>query len=609
MLKKRVLMLKLQKPRKAQVALFAIIAIIVVALAILTAIYFVRKKPSLPEPIQNIESSYVECLKKIASYAKDEAMFKGGRIAEKPEMPEGNYFSNSLNFMGKKIPYWLYYDFNGKLRQDVPSLQDIEQEISNYVYANSFLCDDVLRAYQKELNIEWQKRLIAVNTKISDKAIEIALNAPLQIKKGNETYHIATHSFSIPSNLKRLYENARRIYEYEASHKIFENYTLDVISLYAPVTGFEIQCSPLIFKEQKIKKDIEDGIAVNFERIKFRGDYYGLATKENIYFLNDVKLDSNIYANILAPLKPLKINVYGANADEGGIIKFDPVGNQPGIGVIGFCYVPYHLVYDVKFPLLVSLAYGNEVFNFATTVVIERNGVKEMLEEGETVQPYICNNANANAILYAYDQSGNGLDADFYFKCLDATCYIGKAKAGKLETKTPQCVGGFVIARADGYADAKLQVDSNNDFMAALYLNKMYDVDIETNAREALIMFEGEQTAVLNYPEEKTAKLSAGKYRVTVYVFKDKNVSIAEKTEICYDVPWFFLSQKKCVQLESIGVDKVVVGGGTSEIELDEAMLKRGKLRIVAEQFGEPSTLDDIQKNYELIKTTELRIE
>ena len=49
---------------------------------------------------------------------------------------------------------------------------------------------------------------------------------------------------------------------------------------------------------------------------------------------------------------------FEVSPSEGILLVANPVGNQPGLGVLGFCYVPYHFVYNVKYPVLIQVYNG-----------------------------------------------------------------------------------------------------------------------------------------------------------------------------------------------------------------------------------------------------------
>ena len=50
---------------------------------------------------------------------------------------------------------------------------------------------------------------------------------------------------------------------------------------------------------------------------------------------------------------------FEVNPSEESIMIANPVGNQQGMGILGFCYVPYHFVYNIKYPVLVQVISGN----------------------------------------------------------------------------------------------------------------------------------------------------------------------------------------------------------------------------------------------------------
>lgn len=597
--------------KKGQLALFIIIAIILIIVGIFAYILLKPKeKPKYPEEISKIENSYLNCLSNIATRAKNIAMQKGGYIYDKPMEPEGLYLGNNLNFMGENIPYWIYYDSNGQIKIEKPSLENIEKEIAIFIKENLEICDEVLNSY----NISYKKNVKSIDVKIKEKGIDIIAYIDLIIKKENKVNVIREHKFFVKTNLKTLYRNAEKIYEYEKNTKFLENYTLDIITLYGKTTGFEIQCYPLIFDKEEIKKNITDGLMINMERIKFLGNYFKLKKEENKYFLNKVNIDEGVAVNIIySNLFPTKIDIYSDKTN--GLLKFDPIGIQEGINLLGFCYVPYHLVYDVKFPVLFILSKDNEIFKFPLVVVIEKNGIKDILEENESIKTKeICSKTFTNAEIYVYDKYNKKIDADLYIKCIDTTCYLGKTKDGYLKTQVPECVNAIVIASSPGYKENKIITDTNYDVNINIFLEKLHEKQIKTELMEketALIFFEGEISDVAYYPEKNKVKISEGKYNVSVYVFKEKNITIDKESEICYDVPVFlWIKRKKCEKIEKASFDKVLIGGGVGEFYFSEDDLDNYNIiKIDFERFEEPDDIEDIQKNYEFLKFSKIKIE
>lgn len=596
--------------KKAQLALVFIIAIIIVTAGILA--YFLLKpkeKPKYPEEILKVEESYIKCLTDIGERAKNILMQKGGYIYDKSSEAEGLYLGNNLNFMGEDIAYWIYYDSSGIIKTQNPSLEDMENEISKFIEDNLDICDSVFDEY----NVSYIKNVKKIEVKIRSNKIEVTAYIDLVIKKENKANLIREHKFFIKSNLKQLYENAIRIYEYEKSKRFLENYTIDIISLYGKTTGFEIQCYPLIFDKEELKRNITDGLIVNIERIKFNGNYFKFREGHK-YFINRIDIDDGISVNLLySKLFPTKIDIYAE--EKNNLLKFDPIGNQEGLNLINFCYVPYHIVYDVKFPVLFILRKDDEIFKFPLVVVIERNGIKEILMENESIKTKgICNAAIKNAEIYVYDSENKKIDgADVYIKCLDANCYLGKTKNGYLKAKVPQCINAFILVNAENYEENKIPINTNYDVNVNIFLDKLYEKEIKLNLNEketVIILFEGKRNDVINYPERNKLYLSRGNYNITLYVFKDKEIIINEKSEICYDTPLFlWIKRKKCEEIDQITFDKVLIGGGKSEIYFDEEFLEDYKpIEIIFDRFDEPKNIEDIQKNYEFLKFSKIEI-
>lgn len=596
------------KTKKGQITLFIIISIILIAAGISGYFLLKQKKTKYPQQIQDIEDSYINCLKDIVIKSKDILMQRGGYIYMPKETNAGIYFSNLFDFMGEKIPYWLYYDLNGNAIEQKPSLNDIENEISKFIGDNIDICDDVLESY----NSSYEKKVNRIDVKIKDDGLDIIAYIDLRINKNEASYLIKEHKFFVQSNLKKLYENAERIYEYEKQIRFLENYTFDVISLYGYTTGFKLQCLPLIFNKEEIKQNLIDALEVNIERIKFEGNYYNARNDFDAYFIKPETIDNGIFVNALySRIFPTKIEIYG-NENKVGLLKFDPIGNQPGLNLVGFCYVPYHLVYDISYPIVFVLSDGKEIFKFPLIVNIERNGVKSLIGENETIKTKeICKRKTTNAKIFVYSGE-TPIDADIYFNCLDTTCYLGKAQDGYLETKVPECINAFIIANADGYAEEKIKTNTNYDFIANLFLSKLYEkeISIDLNSDEdAILTFEGPNSEAIDYRESNKVNLSEGNYNITLYVFKEKNLTINNEGQVCYDVPTFFgITRKECEKIQPISIDRVVVGGGKTSFYFDKDKLKQGKIRIYFERFDEPKGIEDVEKNYELVESTKINI-
>ena len=67
---------------------------------------------------------------------------------------------------------------------------------------------------------------------------------------------------------------------------------------------------------------------------------------------------------------PTRIEIWPA---ENSLLVAEPIGLEQGLGILGFCYVPYHFVYDFSYPVMIQLFSGDEMFQFPVVVSIDKN--------------------------------------------------------------------------------------------------------------------------------------------------------------------------------------------------------------------------------------------
>ena len=101
-----------------------------------------------------------------------------------------------------------------------------------------------------------------------------------------------------------------------------------------------------------------------------------------------------------------------------------PIGDQAGLGVLGFCYSPYHFVYNIKYPVLVMIQSGTEIFQFPIAVVIEGNNPRTSLNGTAvaTSTATLCQNENTNITVTTMDSNSNPVDTNISYECFGQTC-------------------------------------------------------------------------------------------------------------------------------------------------------------------------------------------
>ncbi|MEK6875146.1 MAG: hypothetical protein AABX30_00510 [Nanoarchaeota archaeon] len=609
--------------KRGQIAIFIIIAVVLVAGV---AGYFLFrdkfKVSEIPRDMVPIYNSFTSCVQGNMQYGADILGSQAGYIYL-PAFEQGSGympFSSQLNFLGNPIPYWYYISGNNIQREQVPSLSNMEADMGKYLEEKIASCrfDGYI---DKGFIITIGEPDADVS--IKDDSIDLDLTMNFEIEKGDEKAKIETHRISYNTRLGALYKDAKKVYNYEQKNLFLELYAVDFLRLYAPVDGVEISCSPKTWKSDEVVSELQNAIEVNTMALKTNGkakDYYSVdisGVSSNVRFLNSKQWP---YTFEITP-------------SEGNILISKPVGNQPGLGTLGFCYVPYHFVYDVKYPVLIQVySLGSqgaeEVFQFPMAVIIDNNNPRKSLE-GSAVDmslPQLCEYKNNKINVNVYDLTLSPIDkVRVSFECFGTKCDLGESENGKLEADAPQCVNGFVIAQAEGYKDAKYQVESISENSVDMFMNKIKELNVGLNidgrpyTNEAIISFISEDySESIIYPEQKKIKLTQGQYSVQVYTYKNSSLKIAAtKYEQCVDVPSsglggiFGFTKEKCfdVEMPEQIISNALSGGGKQEYYLDESELNSASIvEINAPSIGIPKTIDELQSNYILFEENNLDI-
>ncbi len=551
---------------------------------------------------------------------------QGGYIEQPDFSPGSEYmpFSSQLSFFGIGIPYWYYISGNGVIEEQIPSKQKMQEQLNDYLDERLNECDFSLFEKQGFI-IDFGQA--DIKTAINSGSISADVKQDLSISKGDASWRGTGHSVSVNSQLGKFYDLAKKIYLNNKENMFLENYGVDILRLYAPVDGSEIGCSPKIWSVDDVRRDLINALEVNVPAMKLKGNYYSSADK---YFVSDIGESVDVNVNFMYSAEwPMKMQVWPS---EDGMLMAEPIGLQEGLGMLGFCYTPYHFVYDFAYPVLIQLYSGNEMFQFPVVVSIDKNNPRKALDvEGlPDVVPELCEKKNTQMSVYTYNTNLEPVEADVKFKCFDTVCRIGKTeKSGDdavLVADFPQCVNGFILASADGYKTKKYQISSVESGVANIVLDREYELDLEIH--KAGVNLSGDYAVVtfskdsdvqtIAYPEQKKIKLTEGQYEIKVYVYSDSKINLQGSTsQKCVDVPktgvfgMFGMTEEKCFDL--VVPDQIisfaVSGGGTQNYYVTESELDGAeKLIINADSFGKPAKVEDLQVNYNNVETRGLDV-
>lgn len=607
--------------KRGQVTVFIVIALLIVAGV---GIYFLVKNNAnsskIPSEFQNVYGSFSSCIEDVVISGAKTLESQGGYIylTDFESGSEHMPFSSHLNFLGNPVPYWHYVSGNNIAREKVPSLSDMENELQKFVNENAPDC------IPENLEEGYEITSGTPNARISINPKEILLNLEMDISmsKGEQSVSVKNNKIAVDSELGNLHNNAVKVYDSEQNELFLENYSIDVINSYAPVDGVEFLCSPKVWSADEVFDELGIALEENIKTLKTDGssdDYFAIDS------LNG-QISNDVYVRFLTSKEWPR--TYEVNPSDGPIMIANPVGMQEGLGILGFCYVSYHFVYDVKYPVMVQVHSRNtdEVFQFPFAVVIENNNARKTLSG--TASSYegseICNNKNSELEVRTYDARMNPVDSQIYFECSGESCLISDAENSNGVFSVPQCVNGFLSARAEGYKDAEVMVSTMNSGSIEIIMDKKYSVGVNLKLDsanyngDAIIYFTSEDSSeVVSYPADKEVELGSGDYEISVYTYKESSLALGASTQqYCTEVPravtgFLGLTKKECydIQVPESVVTRALSGGGKGSITVTESQLRESnEILINAESLPEPDSLNQIQENYVLYENKKLEV-
>ena len=613
--------------KRGQVTVFAIIAILIVGSVIAYLILrggITELKPSVKE--SSAAQYFTGCIEDTLREGIAILEERGGYIYS-PSFQAGNEYSptgSHLAFLGSSIPYWYYVSGSSIVKEQIPSLSGMEQQLSRYL-KEEMRCDLSSFTNKGEI-VDLQDVEYDVN--IGDGSVDVKGAGDLIVYTDNGRELVNVHRASVDSKLGEFYLTAKKIYDHELASSFLERYSIDVLRLYAPVDGVEVGCGPKIWKFNEVVKDLEDGLEANVQTIRLNGDYYELSDDKRRYFVENLAVEEDVRF-LYSREWPTKIEVYPEN---NGVMIAEPVGNQPGLGILGFCYVPYHFVYDIIYPVLIQIYDEKEFFQFPVVVVIDKNKERQGLVSSavDIVGTEVCNDPAQQVQIYTSNRNGYPVEADIDYNCGGNLCDIGRTalRGNKafLQGSAPQCVNGNFIAEAEGYKSLQERISTIDSIDVDLVMEKLYELPIEVlvDGKEtnntAIITFDGaDYSATITYPQQSSVKLAEGYYNVSVQVFSEKEFNFGDVKETrCIDVPqqglfgFFGATENKCfeINIPSQQLTNLLYAGGKAEdYFLEEQLKNSNKLTIHADSFGTPDTIEELANNFGLLDIGRIDIE
>lgn len=603
--------------RRGQVTVFIILAIIIIAAV---ALFFIFKDDLLPNSSSKnfhpIETDFLSCFEDKVVFGIKVLESQGGYIEMPPFIKGSEYmpFSSQLDFLGVDVPYWYFISGNNLAYENVPTKEKMQEELQNYLNLAVKKCG-FANYFEQGYSIETGEANSEVI--IGDDYVRVNLQMDLSAKNSQESIFIKEHEVEINTNLGNLYDDAIQFYEKEKNEMFLENYSVDILRNYAPVDGFELTCSPKTWNANDIFSKLDEARQANFNAVKNKG------SEEDYFALNlDIESDLRVISSINFP------RAYEVNPADSPILVAKPVGTQEGLGILGFCYVPYHFVYDLRYPVLIQIYRGDEIFQFPISIIIDDNVPRESKATINLFSPSIdvCKDKLTEFSVSVFDSNLEFIDANVSYECLYDKCDIGETINGGLKKMFPACGNGNLVVEKEGYETFSARLSTVSSGSTTVILDKEYEKEVslildgQKSDKKAIITFESDNgVQSILYPQNKKIILSKGVYDLQVYVYDDSSIKFPATTkEECFDVPtsgimgFFGSTTKQCNKIEvpEQEISSVLIGGGSGVRQITEEELKRGnEVRVLSDLISVPKTIEELQVNYLLLDAKKVGVE
>src|SRR3989344_2063980 len=656
--------------KRGQAAVFLIIGIILLIVVISVIVIkqdFLKnlfssistERLTVPQQVKPVQTFLDSCVQEITKEGINIIAFQGGRLnLEEDNIPTTPFtpLQTSLEIIPDseiKTSVWFRSRGNGIQELNIPTEQEIENSISQYVEENFANCVQNLTEFDRQGYSTSADGIPEVTTDISSNNVLTTVDFPVNIQILSTNFTLSKHQGSVDSNLGKLYTMAKEIMEKENEDFFLENKTIDTLVAYdpeIPFSGTDFSCTQDIWVKSDVERKLKNVLFENVAAMRIKGTNYDLTNDNQKYLVFDAldTTDSEVTANLMyIPSWPTSIEI---SPSEGNILKSDLITNKAGGAVSAllstfFCLNNHQFVYDLKYPVLISLTSSDGLtFQFATQVILDNNKPRSNTVISTTlpdIESPICNYRQKDVTIFTgFIDENNQLapleDVTLSYKCFPATCQLGNTILNSdgeptLTTKVPLCVNGIIEGRKEGYKQIlKTYYSSNNENspeIALVQLEKVYNKKInlfitEKETGETREPF-GTETITFQfihqgtnyqnsyiYPNgNNTLDLIPGKYIVSAYLMRNSStykIQIPkEELTTCVETEslgLFALFQKnqvcKTTETEAFESNSVLTGGFTDlEYEFTRKDLSSNEaLNLFILSSKIPGSFSDLQK-------------
>jgi len=229
--------------KRGQVSIYILIGVVIIIVVGLS--FYIVGNTILKESGRDLDirpelipaKNFIDsCILDVAREGVDLIGLQGGNVNIEEEVIVNPLvkFGNSLDLFGNgalNVNYWFYRTPNGINTLSVPSEQDMEREIGEYIMRNIASCYEDLALFD-QYDVSYSSTS-KINVDIKEDRVLINVESPLEITSGGITSNLNKFSVVLDTKLGKLYSLGRGILEKENEKLFFEervwqcNYIID----------------------------------------------------------------------------------------------------------------------------------------------------------------------------------------------------------------------------------------------------------------------------------------------------------------------------------------------------------------------------------------------
>lgn len=243
---------KMRKNKKAQLTIFIVIALIIVAGIAL--IFVIWRKPAIEiSPSANPEIYIEKCMKDYTEEALEILMSQGGDIK-----PEG-----SVIYQSKELVYLCYNAnfYRHCINQRPMLIEHIEQEITNYLGPKMRACFTSFRQELEKRNYNVDVGGMNITTDLQTRKVVITVERILEIEKNQETRKFEKFKVQVINPVYDIAEIAMEIANQEAEYCNFDTTGFMIIYPKWDIRKFRVD-SDIIYTIKEVATNQEFKFAI-----------------------------------------------------------------------------------------------------------------------------------------------------------------------------------------------------------------------------------------------------------------------------------------------------------------------------------------------------------